>query len=189
MNRSGTWQGISNASPPGSRCFVYELLCKTGFFFSLDAYFSITQFTLWGNLSFQKPQAPHFFSFEALHTGKNTTLLSGWTTDYRSKRKAMMTTVYAHLRRGAFLRVKSVTLSNHLPAAPDRCRELGFAGSTAGAPDRISRPLIPHSVPCRLGRRPPFVSNLLLTSTSYCHVVSWGSLHVEQSPPSQIGPY
>lgn len=34
-----------------------------------------------------------------------------------------------------------------------------------------------------------FVSNPLLTSTSYCHVVSWGSCHGEASPPSQTNTY
>lgn len=95
-----------------------------------------------------------------------------------------MITVHAQLRRGAFSWVQSVALSNHLPAVPDRCRELGFARSSAGALDRISRPLIPHTVPCRLGRRLPFVSNPLLTSTSYCHIVSWGSCRGEKSPPT-----
>ncbi len=94
----------------------------------------------------------------------------------------MMITVHAHLRRGAFSCVGNVTPSNHLHAVPDRCRESGFSGSSAGALDRISRPLIPHTVPCRPGRRLPFVSNPLLTSTSYCHVVSWGSCHGERSP-------
>lgn len=94
-----------------------------------------------------------------------------------------MITVHVHLRRGAFSCVTNMTPSNHLPAVPDRCRELGFSGSSAGALDRISRPLIPHTVPCRPRRRMPFVSNPLLTSTSYCHLVSWGSCHGEQSPP------
>lgn len=94
----------------------------------------------------------------------------------------MMITVHVHLWRRAFSCVTHVTLSNHLPWVPDRCRELEFSGSSSGALDRISRPLIPHTVPCRLGRRLPFVSKSLLTSTSYCHMVSWGSCHGEQSP-------
>ncbi len=182
MNSRGSWEGISNASPAGSSCCVYELLCKTDF--SLRMLISSWLSSLCEAITLPKPQAPNLFSFYTTqHTGKNTVLLSGWTTDYRSETEAMMITVHVHLRRGAFSCVTSVTLSNHLPVVPDRCRELGFSGSSAGAWDRISRPLIPHTVPCRPGRRLPFVSNPLLTSTSYCHVVSWGSCHGEQSPP------
>lgn len=55
----------------------------------------------------------------------------------------------------------------------------------SGTLDRISRPMIPRAVPCWPGWRLPFVSKPLLTSTSYCHVVSWGSCQGEQSPSSQ----
>lgn len=182
MNCRGSWEGISNASPAGSSCCVYELLCKTNF--SLRMLISSWLSSLCEAITLPKSQAPSLFSFNTMqHTGKNTVLLSGWTTDYRSETEAMMITVHVHLRRGAFSCVASVTPSNHLPAEPDRCRELGFSGSSAGALDRISRLLIPHTVPCRPGRCLPFVSNPLLTSTSYCHVVSWGSCHSEQSPP------
>lgn len=73
-------------------------------------------------------------------------------------------------------------LSGHQPAVPDRCSVSRSSRSSAGALDRISRPLILNAVPCRLGRRLPFVYCLLLTRTSYRHVVSWGSCHGEQTP-------
>lgn len=188
MNSRGSWEGISNASPAASSCCVYELLCKTDF--SLRMLISSWLSSLCEAITPPKPQAPNLFSFNTTrHTGKNTVLLSGWTTDYRSETEAMMITVRVHLRRGAFSCVTSVTPSNHFPVVPDRCRELGFSESSAGALDRISRPLIPHTVPCRPGRRLPFVSNPLLTSTSYCHVVSWGSCHGEQSSPSHTTLY
>lgn len=183
MNSRGSWEGISNASPAGSSCCVYDLLCKTDF--SLRMLISSWLSSLCEAITLPKPQAPNPFSFNtAQHTSKNTAPLSGWTTDYRSETEATMITAHVHLRRGAFSYVTSMTPLNHLPAVPDRCRELGFSGSSAGVLDRISRPLIPHTVPCRPRRRLPFVSNPLLTSTSYCHLVSWGSCHGEQNHPS-----
>lgn len=56
---------------------------------------------------------------------------------------------------------------------------------SSGTLDRISRPMIPRAVPCWPGWRLPFVSKPLLTSTSYCHVVSWASCQGEHSPSSQ----
>lgn len=155
----------------------------------------VRQIFLWGcsfphdlvhfvrQLPFQNPKHPISSASTQRNTQAKTAFLSGWMTDYRSETEAMMITVHVHLRRGAFSCVTSVTLSNHLPWVPDRCKELGFSGSSSGALDRISRPLIPHTVPCRPGRRLLFVSKPLLTSTSYCHVVSWGSCHGEKKPP------
>lgn len=60
-----------------------------------------------------------------------------------------------------------------------------FLWISSGTLDRISRPMIPRAVPCWPGWRLPFVSKPLLTSSSYCHVVSWGSCHGEQSPSLQ----
>lgn len=77
-------------------------------------------------------------------------------------------------------------MSNQLPWVSDRCKGLEFfCEFHHGTLDRISRPMIPRAVPCWPGWRLPFVSKPLLTSTSYCHVVSWGSCHGEQSPSSQ----
>lgn len=101
MNSRGSWEGISNASPAGSSCCVYELLCKTDFY--LRMLISSWLSSLCEAITLPKPQAPDLFSFRTTqHTGKNTVLLSGWTTDYRSVREAMMITVHVHLRRGAF---------------------------------------------------------------------------------------
>lgn len=191
MNSRGSWEGISNASPAGSACCVYGLLCKTDS--SLRMLISSRLSSLCEAITLPKPQAPNFFSFNTTQhsRGENThtctractpaPLMSAWMTDYRCETKAMMITAHVHLWRRAFSCVTHVTLSNHLPWVPDRCRELEFSGSSSGPLDRISRPLIPHTVPCRLGRRLPFVSKSLLTSTSYCHMVSWGSCQCEQS--------
>lgn len=70
----------------------------------------------------------------------------------------------------------------NLPAVPDRCRKLGLSGSSAGALDRISRPLILNTVPCGLGRCLPFVYNLLLTSTLLPHGLLGAAVMVSRVP-------
>lgn len=71
MNSRGSWEGISNASPAGSSCCVYELLCKTDF--SLRMLISSWLSSLCEAITLPKPQAPNLFSFNTtLHTGKNT---------------------------------------------------------------------------------------------------------------------
>lgn len=98
----------------------------------------------------------------------------------------MMITVHVHLRRRAFSCVAGVW---HCQTSSLGCltgaRARGFLWISSGTLDRISRPMIPRAVPCWPGWRLPFVSKPLLTSTSYCHVVSWGSCHSEQSPSLQ----
>lgn len=126
-------------------------------------------------------QNPNLFGFNTTkHTSKNTVLLAGWTTDYRSETAAMMITV--HLRRRAFSSVTRVTLSNHLPAVSDRCRESGFfdpqRGHWTGYHALWSHTLSPADHKDAF----LFICNPPLTSTSYCHVVSWGSCHAAQSP-------
>lgn len=149
----------------------------------------MTQFTLWGNYT-SKPQAHSLFSANTMqHTGINTVLLPDWTTDYTSEMEAVMITIRVHLRREAFSCATSVTPSSHHPAAPDRCRELRFSGTSAGASDRKSRPLIPDTIPCRLRRRLPFVSSLLLTSTSYVPCGLLGQLSWRTQAPPHTMPY
>lgn len=89
--------------------------------------------------------------------------------------------------KGVLFCCRSVTLSDQLPWVSDRCTALEgfFLWISSGTLDRISRPMIPRAVPCWPGWRLPFVSKPLLTSSSYCHVVSWGSCHGEQSPSLQ----
>lgn len=61
MNSRGSWEGISNASPAGSACCVYGLLCKTDS--SLRMLISSRLSSLCEAITLPKPQAPNFFSF------------------------------------------------------------------------------------------------------------------------------
>lgn len=98
-----------------------------------------------------------------------------------------MITVHACLRsKGVLLCCRSMTLSNQLPWVSDRCKGLGggvcefHQGHWTGYHTLWSHTLSPadRDDTCF------FVSKPLLTSTSYCHVVSWGSCQGEQSPSS-----
>lgn len=139
-------------------------------------------------ITLPKPQAPNLFSFNTtLHTGKNTASvrLNDWLQIWNGSHDDYCTRTPQEWGVPLVLGVwHHQTSLWWLTGA-----ELEFSGSSAGALDRISRPLIPHTVPCGPGRRLPFISNPLLTRTSYCHVVSWGSCHGEQSPPSQTTLY
>lgn len=150
----------------------------------------MTQFTLWGNYT-SKPQAHSLFSSNTMqHTGINTVLLSDWTTDYTSEMETgWLLYMYTSGEREAFSCVTSVTPSNQYPAAPDRCTELMFSGTSAGASDRISRPLIPDTIPCRLRGCLPFVFSLLLTSTSYFPCGLLGQLSCRTQSPLQATLY
>lgn len=91
--------------------------------------------------------------------------------------------------RPSSLCCRSMTLSYRLPWVSDRCKGLSFfffcfffcefhQGHWTGYCALWSN----RAVPCWPGWHLLFVSAPLLTSTSYCHVVSWGSCQGEQSP-------
>lgn len=90
--------------------------------------------------------------------------------------------------RPSSLCCRSMTLSYRLPWVSDRCKGLSFffffcefhQGHWTGYCALWSN----RAVPCWPRWHLLFVSAPLLTSTSYCHVVSWGSCQGEQSPSS-----
>lgn len=135
-----------------------------------------------------KLQIPNFFMLQHNTTQhKNAVRLSRWEADYRCVKEAMVMTVHVHLRRRAF---SSAAGAWHCQTSSLGCLTGArlwrvFLWISSGTLDRISRPMIPRAVPCWPGWRLPFVSKPLLTSSSYCHVVSWGSCHGEQSPSLQ----
>lgn len=134
-----------------------------------------------------KPQAPNLFSFNTtLHTGKNTASvrLNDWLQIWNGNHDDNCTCTPQERGVPLVLRVwHSQTTSLWCLTGAG---SWGFLdpqqGHWTGYHALWSHTLWP-------GRCLPFVSNPLLTSTSYCHVVSWGSCHGEQSPPSQTTLY
>lgn len=193
MNSRGSWEGISNASAAGSACRVYGLLCKTDS--SLRMLISSRLSSLCEAITLAKPQAPNFFSFnttphsrrggkhtQARHTHPHPPSLCQleWLIiDVKAKPWWLL-----HMYTSGEGRSLALPMWHCQTTSPGCLTGVGswnFPDLHQGPLDRIARPLIPHTVPCRLGRRLPFVSETLLTSTSYCHMVSWGSCHCEQS--------
>lgn len=188
MNSRGSWEGISNASPAASSCCVYELLCKTDF--SLRMLISSWLSSLCEAITLPKPQAPNRFSFNTTqHTGKKTQCfcqVERLIIDLKRKPRWLLYTYTSGEGRSLALRIwHSQTTSLWCLTGAG---SWGFLdpqqGHWTGYHALWSHTLSPADREDCL----PFVSNPLLTSTSYCHVVSWGSCHVNRAPPSQTTP-